>query len=248
MNAETRERKSIFRFACGFELGIGLVGAALGFLLGPDVWIYLFRGGPSVFEIGAEVAVGVLAAVPTVLAVWLLMKLPLESVQELKRFGEQPAMQRLLRLDHARLLLLSLCSGVGEEIAFRGWLFPWLLEFSKSFTAGDRFLHADLLPLFLAIAVSSVIFGVVHPHTRLYMVVTALIGVYYAGLLVVSNSLLIPVFAHAAHNAAQFVMAKRESERERSEYTAEHDWGVDFLFQDDEDMEADHDDDSQPIA
>lgn len=211
MNPETRERNSLFRFACGFELGIGLIGAILGFLLGPDVRDYLLREDATASSVGVEVLVGSLAAIPTVLAVWLLMKLPGESVQELKRFGDQPAVQRLLRLDYTRLLLLSLCSGIGEEIAFRGWLFPWLLGFSKTFTAGESFLNADLGPLILAVAVSSIIFGVVHPHTRLYMIVTAMIGVYYAGLLITTDSLLIPMIAHAAHNAAQFVSAKRES-------------------------------------
>ena len=193
LNPETRERNSLFRFACGFELGIGLIGAILGFLLGADVREYLVRQEPTAGSIGVDVLLGVLAAIPTVLAVWLLMKLPWKSVEELRHFGEQPVIQRLLRLDYTRLILLSLCSGIGEEIAFRGWLFPWLLDFSKSFTAGEPILNADLVPLILAVAVSSVIFGVVHPHTRLYIIITAVMGVYYAGLLIVTDSLLIPM-------------------------------------------------------
>ncbi|MEO1526273.1 MAG: CPBP family intramembrane glutamic endopeptidase [Planctomycetota bacterium] len=213
MNTPNQDQKSFFRFACGFELAIGLVGVVLSLLLGPDFTLFL----PSLTNlpsIGSGIAFGLLAALPTVLAVWWMMKLPWESIQELKRFGEHPAVRRLLALDPARLILLSLCSGIGEELAFRGWLLPWLLEFSESFVAGDPLMNVDLLPIVVAVGVSSLLFGVVHPHTRLYMAVTGLIGIYYAGLLILTDNLLVPIVAHAAHNAAQFLMSRQEMVRE----------------------------------
>jgi len=210
---------SLFLMACGFELAIGVIGLLLGWAIGPDARLYLpVAGETSVQRLVTDGAVGVAAALPMVAVVWVLMKLSWEPIEQIKRLGDDPMMRRLLRLGRGELGTISLCSGIGEELAFRGWLFPMLVGFSaggpgRAFQAGDSFAAADPVALGLATVFSSMAFGVLHPITRLYVVITGLMGVYFAALLVVTDSLLVPIVAHASYNAAQFLIAKRETEQ-----------------------------------
>ena len=108
----------------------------------------------------------------------------------LRAIAEELAPRLVDGTGRASLLLLSLFSGVGEEVFFRGAVQQ---EFG--------------------LVVASVLFGVVHvgPDRR-YMVWTLwaiaagfLFGVLYE----VSGGLLAPILAHAAHNAATLLLWKR---------------------------------------
>jgi uncharacterized protein len=108
----------------------------------------------------------------------------------LRAIAEELAPRLVDGTGRASLLLLSLFSGVGEEVFFRGAVQQ---EFG--------------------LVVASVLFGVVHvgPDRR-YLVWTVwaiaagfLFGVLYD----VSGGLLAPILAHAAHNAATLLLWKR---------------------------------------
>lgn len=60
--------------------------------------------------------------------------------------------------------------------------------------------------------VSSFAFGMFHPITKLYIVVTALMGLYFGALLIVTGNLLIPITAHALYDAVQLWGAGRAAE------------------------------------
>lgn len=92
--------------------------------------------------------------------------------------------------DRGSLLLVSVFSGVGEEVFFRGAVQQ---EFG--------------------LLVASVLFGVVHvgPDRR-YLVWTAwavLAGFLFGVLYDFTGGLLAPILAHAAHNAATLLLWKR---------------------------------------
>ncbi|KAA5546957.1 CPBP family intramembrane metalloprotease [Roseiconus nitratireducens] len=212
----------VFLWACGFSLAVGLVGLVLGWLTGIDARAYLLRvqqvtAGAVLRDLG----LGVAAAVPMTIAVWLLMKVPHEAIDAIKRLGDQPMMHALLSLRRPELLTISLCAGVGEELAFRGWMLPMLASLGETatgvvntYSVGDPFTQAPPVVLAAAVFISSVAFGALHPITKLYVVVASLMGVYFAVLLITTNSLLVPIIAHASYDAAQFLIASAEERRQ----------------------------------
>ena len=116
------------------------------------------------------------------LAYWLL--------PALRAIAEELAPRLVDGTGSASLLLLSLFSGVGEEVFFRGAVQQ---EFG--------------------LVVASVLFGVVHvgPDRR-YLVWTlwaVAAGFLFGVLYDVSGGLLAPILAHAAHNAATLLLWKR---------------------------------------
>ena len=208
----------LFVWACGFELAIGLAGLLLAWMLGIDARAYLGRVDQLTWQsVGMDVGIGLAASLPMLAAIFLLVKIPHESITAIKRLSDAPTMRALLSLSPGELLALSLCAGIGEELAFRGCLLPWLTAIDdasgqtvNSFQVGDSFSTAVPALLIAAVAVSSIGFGMLHPITKLYVVVASLMGVYFATLMIVTDSLLVPIVAHAAYDAAQFLMAKRE--------------------------------------
>ncbi|CAN5910640.1 type II CAAX endopeptidase family protein [soil metagenome] len=93
-------------------------------------------------------------------------------------------------VDRTSLLMISIFSGIGEEMLFRGAMQP---EFG--------------------LVVAALVFGLVHigPDRR-YLVWTAwavVAGFLFGFLYELSGGLLAPVIAHATHNSATFLLWKR---------------------------------------
>lgn len=61
---------------------------------------------------------------------------------------------------------------------------------------------------------SSVAFGFVHPISKLYVVITGLMGLYFGSLVLLSGNLLIPIIAHALYDAIQLWAAAAEAKSE----------------------------------
>lgn len=92
--------------------------------------------------------------------------------------------------DSGLLLFLGILSSVVwapiiEEIVFRGFLYGWLRE---------------RLGYVLAIVISSIAFGIVHPYSPLGMLEVGAAGVMFAILREWRGSLIAPMVAHALHN------------------------------------------------
>ena len=208
----------MFVWACGFELAIGIVGLTLGWILGVDARAYIGQVKDLTWQsVGIDLGIGVVASIPMTIAIALLMRVPHESITAIKRLSDAPTMKALLSLTRIELLTLSVCAGIGEELAFRGFLLPWITAIGGSsitsanpFAVGDSFRTAAPAMLAAAVAFSSIAFGLLHPITKLYVLVAALMGVYFAALLILTDSLVVPIIAHAVYDATQFLIAKRE--------------------------------------
>lgn len=68
-------------------------------------------------------------------------------------------------------------------------------------------------PMTTAWIVSSVVFGFVHPMTKLYIFVTGMMGLYFGALMLLSGNLLIPMIAHALYDAIQLWSASAEAKQ-----------------------------------
>lgn len=91
-------------------------------------------------------------------------------------FGEQPGLTAALAVSFG---------GIAEEVLFRGVLIPAL----------DRF-----MPVWLAVVVVGAGFGLLHPVTRSYVALAALLGIFWGALFVWTGNLVVPMIAHALNN------------------------------------------------
>lgn len=87
----------------------------------------------------------------------------------------------------ASMLWISLMAGAGEELLFRLWL-------QQALTGAVGPLGGLLL--------ASLLFGLAHPISRLYVVTAAAIGAWLGLLMLASGSLVPAIFVHAVHDAA----------------------------------------------
>ncbi len=208
---------TLFLWACGFSLAVGGVGILLGSIVGFDARAYLPKPGElDPWQIAIDCGLGALAALPMVAAVALVMRITHPAIDAIKEFGETPLIKSMLSLTQLELVLVSLCAGVGEEIAFRGCILPWITalhgddgQLVNHFDVGDPLLTAHPAMLAVGVIVSSLAFGLLHPVSRLYIGIAALMGAYFSVLMIATDSLLVPIVAHAVYDAIQMLFGKR---------------------------------------
>ncbi len=98
------------------------------------------------------------------------------------------------------LLLLAAMAGISEELLFRGALEGWL----------------RLYDVVLAIVVTNLLFGAMHPLTLLYFVIAAGFGFYFSILanLGAERNLIAPIVAHTVYDLAGFMLVARDYRKE----------------------------------
>jgi membrane protease YdiL (CAAX protease family) len=141
---------------------------------------------PSEEALAFILAVGLGASVPLIL-LWIRSRRSEESVAEASERMLAPVSALLPYGRKERWLFasLSITAGICEEILFRGFLMFYLQEVFGS-------------ALWVAVAVSSVIFGVVHIYQGITQVLaTGAFGAAMAVLYLFSGSLLLPIIVHA---------------------------------------------------
>jgi hypothetical protein len=171
-------RRRLLLLAVLFEGGLGAVACLLGWLLGYPFWQHL-RADP------ADAALGAAASVPMLLLFAACVRWPAGPFAPLKRFADEVIRPLFAQCSLAELALIALLAGLGEELMFRGLL-------------------QDVLGRWLgtwpALAVTSLLFGALHPMTLTYAAMAALMGVYLGALVLANGNLLPAVVAHALYD------------------------------------------------
>ena len=169
--------------AVGFEGALVLLGWGLGEVFDTPAF------GPLRFT-AAALGYGVLACVPMLLGlVWVVRSrwTPLARFRHTIDKDVAPLFARCTVFD---LLLISALAGLGEEVLFRGFM-----QTALGGTVG----------LWMAVAITSIVFGLAHFVTVTYAVYATLIGVYLGTLLIFCDNLLVPVLAHAVYDFVALV-------------------------------------------
>ena len=153
------------------------------------------------FAIADSVPLSILLGLLTAAATVFLGILVYRLVPIMRQISDELAPTLVDGVDKGSLVLISIFSGVGEEMLFRGAVQP---EFG--------------------LVVAALAFGLVHvgPDRR-YLVWTVwavLAGFLFGFLYEFSGGLLAPVIAHATHNAATFLVWKRSRRDESKENQA----------------------------
>lgn len=93
------------------------------------------------------------------------------------------------------ILIVSCLAGLGEELLVRGALQAWL---------------SGLFEPWVGILLASIVFGLMHYLSRVYVIVTTLLGCVFGVGLYLTNSIVFVVVAHAAYDVvAFFIIVKR---------------------------------------
>jgi membrane protease YdiL (CAAX protease family) len=175
---------SVLVVALAFELGLGLLALALGALAGysPVTHLWGEAGGAS-----RALAFGALAALPPLAGLRVSLRAERGALFRLRQTLEPVVRELFSDFGGGRLAVVSLAAGLGEELLFRGLLLDGLAS------------GGGVAPA-LALALSSLAFGLAHPLSRLYVLVVTLAGFWLGGLFLLTGSLLAPIVAHALYD------------------------------------------------
>jgi membrane protease YdiL (CAAX protease family) len=143
----------------------------------------------------AAAGVGLAAALPMLALLAWCLRTAWGPMRRLVALVEERLGPHLTDASAGGLVLLAALAGIGEELLFRGVIQIWL---------------AERLPVLLALAGASVLFGVGHWLSWSYAVLATMIGAYLGVVFLLSGNLLAPIVAHAAYDVvALFVLARR---------------------------------------
>jgi uncharacterized protein len=171
-------REVIVIFAVIFEGGLAPLSLFLGWWLGHSP---LER-----FTWSLHHAVrGALATVPLVLLFLAIIRWPVGPLAKIKDFCEKEFVPLLAGSSWSDIALIALSAGVGEEMLFRGVL--------QSSLIGS-------LGMTLGLVLSSLLFGMLHPISLAYIVLSVLVGVYLGGTVILSENLLTAIVTHTLYD------------------------------------------------
>jgi CAAX protease family protein len=182
----TKQKSSGLRLALLVEGGLGVAAVLLAWLLGVPL---VDQFPPDAAKALNALFHGVLAAVPLLFMFWFLVR---SRHPELRRLSDQ--VQWLVDelfggANLAQLALVAVLAGLGEELLFRGTLLPLVARWTN--------------PL-VALAVTSLLFGLAHALSRLYFLLATLIGVYF-GWLAMDWGLSVAIVAHGLYDLVALV-------------------------------------------
>jgi len=235
------DRKLIrFEAMLGFQLGILLLGLAVGCLTGLMAWTPIFsavddRPALSWLGFGPLVAVGsgAVVAVMMIVTVGLLSRFGFAWWREIDQLLGDTLVPSLRRLRLWQLALLASVAGIGEELCFR-WaihgalerglemVFPGLptfegelLEAPAGPSWADGWGRSRWLVFGTAAVLSALAFGLCHAVTRAYWVLATGVGVVFSVMAGCGSGLLGAMIAHAVYDFLAFLWlchSKRDDE------------------------------------
>ena len=176
---------SFFWQAIWVEGGLAVIAvlADLIFRLGLNYWQYCWCGSETIWQI-------TLGLLPLIAGYAVLQSLPLAPLQRIDRFVRELFRQHMRQLKLWQLALIAALAGIGEELFFRG-----LIQLGLS----------NLLDVWLAVLITSLIFGLAHAVTPTYFLLAFIISLYLGFLFVHTGNLIVPIAVHALYDFAVFL-------------------------------------------
>jgi uncharacterized protein len=179
-----------------FEGGMIVLGLPLCWLLGVPPLGAGFALEPAALLRAA--GLGLAATLPMLLIFLIMQRWPIEPFVRIKAFFDEVLLPLFGESTVLDLALICVLAGVGEEILFRaaiqaglaGYLGPWG-----------------------ALVAASLIFGLVHPITRAYVVLAAGLGAYLGLLWLLTENLLVVSLAHGLYDFIVLLVLLRGGRR-----------------------------------
>ncbi len=193
---------SFIMTAFSFEAALGVVALTVGWMIGVDPLATIPITDDSLTNHSSAILWGIAAAVPLLIGLLLINRLPLRSFEEIRRFVDERILPLFQPLSLFQLGAISFAAGFGEELLFRGLLQAGIAERVDG-PAG----------IVIAVGVASVLFGMCHWLTPAYAVLATFAGLYFGILFLVTGNLLAPLVAHSLYDFLALIYLTRRSER-----------------------------------
>ena len=181
----------ILPLSIAVEGGLAILAILGGWLLGIDVNGQLNLD--EVWDMKTSLTVAkqtVLGLLPMLGLLVSIEWLPFKPLVELRQFGRTQLTPLFKDVPIGGLLVIGLMAGLGEELLFRG-----LIQ--------TAFSH--WMPVWLAIILVGILFGVMHYVTVAYAVIAGLMGCYLGWLFLVSENIWVPILAHGIYDVVAFL-------------------------------------------
>ena len=132
-----------------------------------------------------DAALGALATIPLLGLLLVTLYRPIGPLRRIKQICEEELAPLLGRCTWHDLALVALAAGVGEELLFRG-----VIQGALGRAFGP----------WMGLAIAAPLFGLAHPITPAYAVITSVIGYYLGAIWIINGNLLTVVVAHALYD------------------------------------------------
>ena len=170
------------RWATIFEGSLGVLAIGLG-------WLLQTPPAREVHWTLSAVGLGAAASLPALAVMLLCSRVPIGPTREMIRVVDQLVVPLFRGCRLWELALISVVAGFGEEMLFRG----------VTQQALAVWFGGDYGP-WVALVVTSILFGFLHLITPAYAILASLIGLYLGWLWIATGNLLVPVAAHALYD------------------------------------------------
>jgi len=180
------------------ECAIGLIAVVAGWLLRLPLWEVVEW---DLSALGAAA----LATVPMLLLLPIVRYMPGRVFRELRHLMTQMIAPLFRAATIGEMAMISCVAGIGEEAFFRGIVQRGLATLLGT---PDNLARGDLATI-LAIFAAAVLFGLAHPLSRIYVILTAILGVYLGILFALTGNLVVPMVAHGLYDFVAVVYLVR---------------------------------------
>ena len=170
---------SFFRMAVWVEGGLGIIALIVGFFFGLHLWQHIWCDWETVWQV-------IWGLAPLIAGYFVLLALPISGIQRVGNLVRELFLQYMATLKLWQLTLIAALAGIGEELFFRG-----LLQLGLYYFFGD---------VWIAILISSLLFGLAHAITPTYFVLSFVVSIYFGWIFVHTGNLLVPIAIHALYD------------------------------------------------
>lgn len=181
------------------EGGLGIAALSLG-------WVFEVNPIASLAWSWGGAIGGVAGALPMLALFFMIDWLPLPPFERIRRLLETHFLPSLRSASTIELVLVCVAAGMGEEIFFRGLLYPLL---------------RPLLSGPIVILLACLLFGLAHAITLTYFLFATGVAAYCFWLWFATGNLLAPIVAHAAYDFVAIEYLLRQAARPADTETSE---------------------------
>ena len=176
-------RMSFFWQAVLVEGGLAVIAFIVGFFLYLNFGQYCWCDSKTIHMI-------IVGLLPLLIGYFVLQILPLAGLRRVDSLVRNLFWQHMGHLKLWQLALIAALAGIGEELFFRGLIQLWL---------------SQSLDVWVAVLISSLIFGLAHAITPTYFVLTFVVSLYFGWLFVHTGNLIVPIAVHALYDFFVFL-------------------------------------------
>jgi membrane protease YdiL (CAAX protease family) len=179
MSNASSDRRAVVTLAIAVEGGLIVLAVLLGWLLDKPPFDQ-FRWDVR------DALYGLAATVPMLLLFFAMLRWPVGPLRRIKAFSEEVIRPLLASCTVLDLLGISVLAGLGEEMLFRGVVQGYCIA------------RVGAWP---AVAIASVLFGLMHAITVTYVILATLLAVYLGWVyMACDNNLLAVALPHAVYD------------------------------------------------